>query len=86
MIGLDTVINAVGVLVGGFLGLFTGKVLKELLQDILICASGIAYIFISVSGALQRIRTSGTALSIIRSQSQETNGNQNRLILYLSND
>jgi len=73
MIGLGTIINAIGALIGGFLGLFAGKILKEPLQDILIRASGIAYIFIGAAGALQRIfiiqgsglTTSGTIMMIL---------------------
>lgn len=65
MIGLGTIINAIGALFGGILGLFAGKILKEPLQDILIRASGIAYIFIGAAGALQRLLTiQGNSLAV----------------------
>lgn len=55
MVGTGTVINALGVLAGGILGLLFGKILKKRYQDILNSACGISTIFIGISGALQKI-------------------------------
>ena len=55
MIGLGTIINAAGVLLGGAMGLAFGKLLKQRFQDILNCACGISVIFIGGAGALQKM-------------------------------
>lgn len=53
MIGLGTIINVAGVLLGGFLGLFLGKGLSKRFQDILIQASGLCVLFLGISGAME---------------------------------
>lgn len=55
MIGLGTVINAAGVIVGGIAGLIIGKGLSKRFQDILICALGLCVIFISIAGVIKEI-------------------------------
>lgn len=53
MIGLGTIVNAGGIVAGGFIGLFFGNLLKEKQQDALTKACGLAVLFISVAGAME---------------------------------
>ena len=72
MIGLGTMLNTAGILVGGFLGFLFGKFLKERHQDALSKVCGVATLFIGISGALEemltvegsRVASSGTMLII----------------------
>ena len=73
MVGLGTLINAGGVLIGGILGLLGGKALKRSLRDMLLYACAVAVIMIGISGALQEIlviedgalETSGIIMMIV---------------------
>ncbi len=53
MIGLGTLINTAGVIVGGLLGLFSGKLLKTRHQETLNMVCGISVLFIGITGALE---------------------------------
>lgn len=53
MIGLGTIINAVGILIGGFAGHFFGKYSPDRLQDTLSKACGISVLFIGTAGAME---------------------------------
>ncbi|MCI8292512.1 MAG: DUF554 domain-containing protein [Hespellia sp.] len=72
MFASGTLINTVAVIGGGLLGLFFKKGLKESFQDIMMKASGIAVLFIGMSGTLKymlvidhnAIETRGTMLLI----------------------
>jgi uncharacterized membrane protein YqgA involved in biofilm formation len=72
MRGTGTIVNILAVLLGGTVGLFLKKGLKERYQEILMQALGLATIFIGVSGALKgmfqidggTIETTGTMLMI----------------------
>ena len=72
MVGMGTVINAIGVLIGGICGLTFGKFLQQRYQDNLISASSLCVIFIGITGALQKIfvieenvlNTTGTMMMI----------------------
>ena len=55
MIGLGTIINTIGILVGGIFGFLFKKVLNERIQDTLRKAVGIAVLFIGICGALEGI-------------------------------
>lgn len=55
MAGLGTMINVAGVLAGGLLGLLLGKGLPRRFQDILIQASGLAVLFLGISGAMEEM-------------------------------
>lgn len=52
MIGLGTIINVAGIVVGGAVGMFAGKLMNEKLQDTLGKASGIAVLFIAIAGVM----------------------------------
>lgn len=72
MIGLGTIINVAGVLIGGIIGLTIGKGLKERFQHILMAALGLSVIFMSTSGVIKEmlvikggnITTQGTFMMI----------------------
>lgn len=53
MAGLGTVINTAGIVAGGVLGHFGGKLLKERHQESLSMACGISVLFIGIAGALE---------------------------------
>ena len=53
MRGMGTIVNVLAVLLGGSLGLFLKKGLKERYQEILMQALGLCTIFIGISGALK---------------------------------
>lgn len=53
MPGLGTVINVALILVGGLLGHFFGKLIKESFQNTLTCTCGISVMFIGIGGALE---------------------------------
>ena len=55
MIGLGTLINACGILIGGLGGLLFGKKLTARYQDTLMSANGICVLFIGISGCLKEI-------------------------------
>ena len=57
MFGLGTIINTLFVIIGSILGLFFKKGLRENVQDILMKASGIAILFIGISGVLSYMLT-----------------------------
>lgn len=53
MFGLGTIINTLAIIIGGILGFFFGKLLKERIQTSLITTCGVATLFIGMSGALE---------------------------------
>lgn len=53
MAGLGTIINTAGIVAGGVLGHFGGKLLKENHQESLSMACGISVLFIGIAGALE---------------------------------
>ena len=73
MLGLGTIINAALVLLGGALGFFFGKALKQRLQDIMVGGCGLSTMFIGAAGAFQHmlvitdggIETTGTLLLVV---------------------
>lgn len=63
MIGLGTVINVAGILVGGLLGFLFGKLLKDRHQETLTRVCGVSTLFIGMTGALEGMLTvEGTAV------------------------
>ena len=64
MIGFGTIINCIGIVIGGVLGLVFGNLMKERLQEILMTATALCVLFIGIGGALQEMMTvEGNALS-----------------------
>ena len=57
MIGLGTIINVAGILLGGFGGILFGKRMKQRYQDILIQAIGICTLFLGIGGCLEEMLT-----------------------------
>ena len=57
MIGLGTLINTGGIILGGLSGHLFGKLLKERHQSSLTAACGISVIFIGIAGAMQGMLT-----------------------------
>lgn len=53
MFGIGTLINTIAVIAGSGIGLFLHKGIKKELQASLMCACGVATIFIGISGTLQ---------------------------------
>lgn len=53
MIGLGTIINSAGIIAGGLVGHFTGKLFKDEQQEALNKACGISVLFIAVAGAME---------------------------------
>lgn len=72
MFGLGTIINTVLVILGGIIGLFFKKGIKDRYEETLMAACGVSTIFIGVTGTLQgmltvadgKIQTQGTMLLI----------------------
>lgn len=63
MIGIGTVINTVGVVLGGLLGLAIGSRLPQRIQEALMKATGLAVLFLGLAGALEKILSvSGSGL------------------------
>jgi len=52
MVGLGTIINVVGVLVGGLCGFLFGKWVSQRYQDILMCANGLCVVFLGLAGTM----------------------------------
>lgn len=57
MIGLGTIINTLGIILGGFIGHFFGKFLKERHQNALTSVCGISVLFIGIAGAMEGMLT-----------------------------
>lgn len=57
MIGTGTIINAAGILLGGFLGLLFGNKLETRYQDTLMSANGICVLFLGIGGCLEEMMT-----------------------------
>ncbi|MBR0426288.1 MAG: DUF554 domain-containing protein [Clostridia bacterium] len=57
MIGLGTMMNTAGIVLGGLAGHFFGKLLKERHQSSLTAACGISVLFIGIAGAMQGMLT-----------------------------
>ena len=72
MIGLGTLINTAGIVLGGILGLLFGRFLKERFQESLTVACGISVLFIGIAGAMEGMLSiadgrlgSGQTLSVV---------------------
>ena len=64
MPGLGTIINVIGIIIGGILGRFCGKFLTERCQDTLNKACGVCVLFIGIAGAMEgMLSVSGGSLA-----------------------
>lgn len=57
MIGLGTIINVAGILVGGGIGLLIGRGIKQRYQDILMSATGVSVLFLGIGGTMENMLT-----------------------------
>ena len=55
MVGLGTIINVCGIILGGILGFFGGKLIKEQHQDALTRVCGVCVLFIGIGGAMEEM-------------------------------
>lgn len=68
MIGLGTIINSAGIVAGGVIGHFAGKLFGAEQQDSLNKACGVSVIFIAIAGAMEgMLRINGSEISSGRS-------------------
>lgn len=73
MIGLGTIINVAGVIVGGLVGMLFGKLITPRFQDTLMKANGLCVLFLGIAGVLEKmftiqdgqISSTGTMMMII---------------------
>lgn len=73
MIGLGTIINVIGILIGGLMGMLFGKLITPRIQDTLMKANGVCVLFLGISGTLKemffvengQLTSSGTMMMII---------------------
>ena len=64
MIGLGTVINSIGIVVGGIIGRFAGRFFKAEQQESLNKACGVSVLFIGIAGAMEgMLKISGSEIS-----------------------
>ena len=73
MIGLGTIINVAGVIVGGLVGMLFGKLITPRFQDTLMKVNGLCVLFLGIAGVLEKmftiqdgqISSTGTMMMII---------------------
>ncbi|WP_343209081.1 DUF554 domain-containing protein [Anaerolentibacter hominis] len=74
MIGLGTIINTAGIIIGGLIGLLFGRFITKRFQDTLMKATGVCVMFVGMGGVMEKMLavsgdrlTSGGALMMIGS-------------------
>ena len=55
MIGIGTLLNVAGIILGGFIGLICGKLITSQIQDTLLKANGICVLFLGLAGTLEQM-------------------------------
>ncbi len=63
MIGIGTIINTVGVVIGGIVGMLFGNLLKEKHRDALRVAIGLCVLFLGTSGVMEQLLKTGEGIS-----------------------
>lgn len=64
MVGLGTIINALGIVLGGLAGLLFGRLIPQRCQDSLSTVCGVSVLFIGIGGAMEEMLTvEGAAVS-----------------------
>lgn len=58
MKGLGTIVNALAIIVGGIIGIFCRRLLKERVQETVVKATGFSTIFLGAAGTFARMLTS----------------------------
>ena len=57
MIGLGTIINVIGIIFGGLIGIFCKKLITHRIQDTLMKANGVCVLFLGITGTLEQMLT-----------------------------
>lgn len=57
MIGLGTIINVIGIILGGLMGIFCKKLITPGIQDTLMKANGVCVLFLGMAGTLEQMFT-----------------------------
>ena len=57
MIGLGTILNVAGIILGGLMGMVCGKLITPRIQDTLLKANGACVLFLGVAGTLEQMIT-----------------------------
>ena len=73
MIGFGTLINVAGIVLGGLIGIFCGKLITPRIQDTLMKANGVCVLFLGIAGTLEqmitvqdgRLHSGGTMMMIL---------------------
>lgn len=73
MIGLGTIINVIGIILGGLFGLLCGKKITPQIQNTMMKANGVCVLFLGIAGTLEqmitiqdgRLTSSGTMMMIL---------------------
>ena len=55
MIGLGTIVNVIGIIFGGLLGIFCKKLITRRVQDTLMKANGVCVLFLGIAGTLEQM-------------------------------
>jgi uncharacterized membrane protein YqgA involved in biofilm formation len=73
MIGFGTIINVIGIIFGGLIGIFCKKLITQRIQDTLMKANGVCVLFLGIAGTLEhmliiqdnRLSSTGTMMMIL---------------------
>ena len=55
MIGLGTIINVIGIIFGGLIGIFCKRLITHRIQDTLMKANGVCVLFLGIAGTLEQM-------------------------------
>lgn len=73
MIGFGTIINVIGIIFGGLIGIFCKKLITQRIQETLMKANGVCVLFLGIAGTLEhmliiqdnRLSSTGTMMMIL---------------------